>query len=368
MPSTPVLAAAAAVEAIQLLAAALLVQRLRRRVHALTRAADLDDLTGLPGRRGLYQAHRTLRAAGASPGILLLDLSLFKDVNDTFGHDAGDQVLRQIAARLATVATRSGGLAGRLGGDEFVLLLPDATVPDRLVEAAGHVHQALTDPIRVADVPEPVTVTCVIGLAAPGTPREPDRPFRAADVALYHARHHRQPFALYQPGMTYPAAAHRHGPRLRDRRPAPPIAVVDTPLFARLSAGQVSTDVAHPDDIADLQQVLEVLDPAGRDFGTDVADLVARCADHHVLRYHAPVTAISIQPTTLGDTRDGGFLVLVHLGDAVTLASTQIHPRAFHHKPARAAVDVLTTIAETACQLYNAYRATATAALPRGRR
>jgi len=193
---------------------------------------------------------------------------------------------------------------------------------------------------------------------APAAPA--DRPFRAADIALYHARHHGQPYAIYTPGMVHPAAADRRGPRLRDRRCAPQVARFDLAFFRRLVAGQVSSDVAHNDDIADLQNLLEVLDPATRHFGTDVADLVARCLDHGVLQLHSPLTHVRIEATTVGEYRDGGFLILVTIADAVTLTSAQIHPRDFTHRGDHTGEHVLAAVAETVCRLYGNYQALST--------
>jgi hypothetical protein len=77
-------------------------------------------------------------------------------------------------------------------------------------------------------------------------------------------------------------------------------------------------------------------------------------------RRHAlpgPITDVSVHPTTDGEARDGGFLLLVRLDNAVTVASDQIHPRVFHSQRPHAANLVLTEIAETVCRVYDTYRA-----------
>ncbi|MEU7925069.1 GGDEF domain-containing protein [Micromonospora sp. NPDC049107] len=346
-----VIAAIATAEVLQAVAVGLKLRHLHTRIATIAATAGRDYLTGIAGRRGLHDAHRDMTIAGTPPGVLLLDLTLFKDVNDT-----GDDLLSAVAARLHTVATALHGLAGRLGGDEFVLLLPHATTSPQLLDAAASVQQALAEPITIDGAPEPLQVTCVIGLAPPTATPVPGTPFRAADIALYHARHHRQTHAVYHPGMTYPTAADRHGARLRDQRPAPPVAVFDTTRFQHLAAGDVSSAIAHPDDIAELNGILEVLDPGSRDFGTDVHDLLARCVDHGAMRYRDPISDVSVHPTTVGEARDGGFLLLVRIDNAVTVASDQIHPRMFHQRP-RPADLVLTEIAETVCRVYDTYRA-----------
>ncbi|RSM47980.1 hypothetical protein DMB66_47170 [Actinoplanes sp. ATCC 53533] len=348
----------AVLEVLQACAVAALTLRLLRRNTILQRAATTDELTGLPNRRGLHQAYAALTERGRRPATLMLDLARFKQVNDCYGHDTGDALLRHVAMQLTAVADRIGGVVGRLGGDEFAVLLPDRS--DRtLLDAVHDVAQALALPTAVPEAAEPVPVSAVIGAARPTLAAPADRPFRAADIALYHARHHRQPYAIYTPGMVHPAATSRHGPRLRDRRCTPRVAAFDTALFHRLAAGQVSSDVAHHDDIAELQSLLEVLNPTSRSLGSDTAELVIRCLDHGALQLQSPLTHVRIEATTVGDYRDGGFLVLVTIADTITLTSTQIHPRDLAGLGKRTAEQLLAVVADTACQLYDSYRALA---------
>ena len=329
-----------------------------RCITVLRRAATIDELTGLPNRRGLYQAYAVLARRGLRPAVLMLDLTRFKQVNDRYGHDAGDALLRHVATQLTEVADRTGAVAGRLGGDEFALVLPDRT-DESLLDTVHAVERALAAPAVVSDVATPMPVSAVVGAARP-TPAAPaDRPFRAADIALYHARHHRQPHAIYTPGMLHPAAADRHGPRLRDRRCAPLVAAFNTSFFRRLAAGQVSTDFAHHDDIAELQSLLKSLDPTSRRFGTDAAELVTRCLEHGALQLHSPLTHVRIEATTVDECRDGGFLVLVTIADTVVLASAAILPRDIGGPHDRTAENLVAVVADTACRLYDDYRALA---------
>lgn len=158
------------------------------------------------------------------------------------------------------------------------------------------------------------------------------------------------------------------GPRHTGRLSAEPdLVTFDRDRFDRLATGEVSSDVAHLDDLADLECLLEVLDPRGRDFGTDVADLVASCLEHRALRLLPPVTSVSISPTVLGESRDGGFLVLVTVAGACTLASDRTHTGDFDRRGITAARAVLATVAATACALYDAYLTTATTTLGPGR-
>ncbi|TFC86625.1 diguanylate cyclase [Cryobacterium sp. TmT2-59] len=95
--------------------------------------ARTDDLTGLPNRRALHSdvPLRLGARQGGRNALLLLDLDRFKEVNDSLGHDVGDLLLIQVAARLSRQA-RSGDLLARLGGDEFALLFDDVGGDDRL--------------------------------------------------------------------------------------------------------------------------------------------------------------------------------------------------------------------------------------------
>ena len=111
-----------------------------------------DELTGLPNRALLFdrcaQALLAAERTGTTVGVLLLDLERFKEVNDTFGHHYGDELLRQVGPRLADVL-RGVDTVARLGGDEFAVLLPDVT-DDEAVRVAQRAVRALRLPITVA--------------------------------------------------------------------------------------------------------------------------------------------------------------------------------------------------------------------------
>ena len=147
-----VIAVIAAVELLQATAVGLLLRRLTRRLAALSASVGMDHLTGLANLGGLHHAYRTLAATGTAPVVLLLDLTGFKQINDQHGHDAGDDVLRAVATRLATLAADNGVVAGRLGGDEFVLLLPGHTAPGDLAALVDAIRAAVGNPIHVGDV------------------------------------------------------------------------------------------------------------------------------------------------------------------------------------------------------------------------
>lgn len=163
----------------------------RHRVQArLAHQATHDELTGLPNRHlvvdRLHQAV-TRRRRGLDPlTVLFVDLDDFKDVNDEHGHAAGDQVLRQVADRLASVVRPNDTLA-RLGGDEFVVVLEglDEAGADLLVE---RIRRVLAVPMAVSDQDRPVTVAASIGVAAAGPDETAADLLARADAAMYEAK------------------------------------------------------------------------------------------------------------------------------------------------------------------------------------
>ena len=159
--------------------------------HSLELAVT-DPLTGLHNRRYMAgQLGALVRRAGMGGepvSALLIDIDHFKRINDTFGHDVGDEVLREFAVRLAT-NVRAIDLACRLGGEEFVVIMPDSGL-----EAAGRVAERLRlhvsgAPFRVPGVDEPLSVTVSIGVAATlGETDTPDALIKRADAAVYDAK------------------------------------------------------------------------------------------------------------------------------------------------------------------------------------
>ena len=181
-----------------------------------------DPVTGMLNRAGLLAAHATLTAADTAGPIVvvLIDLDDFKPVNDTHGHDRGDDVLAAIGARITDIAALHGGTAARLAGDEYAALLPART--DDLARVADTFVALISQPVHLTTDGGPVTVTVTasVGLAlADATDPLDQVALRRADIAMYHAKKNgRNRHAVYEPGMAMPAAEHRRGPRLRDRR------------------------------------------------------------------------------------------------------------------------------------------------------
>ncbi|WP_241840145.1 EAL domain-containing protein [Frankia sp. CcI49] len=155
-----------------------------------------DGLTGLPNRTALLETmHRAVdraRSCRRRVGLLFIDLDGFKTVNDSLGHQAGDQLLRDVAERLRGTA-RKGDLVARLCGDEFAVLCDGDPTLASLREIADRVTNGLAVPRTLAG--QPVAVTASVGIAlldkGPNNhtePRDADGLLRAADLAMYAAK------------------------------------------------------------------------------------------------------------------------------------------------------------------------------------
>jgi diguanylate cyclase (GGDEF)-like protein/PAS domain S-box-containing protein len=153
--------------------------------------ATTDFLTGAANRRRLMdrlqiEVDRVRRHPDLRCSVLSIDLDLFKRVNDSRGHAAGDAVLRHVA-RLMQLSTRHNDLVARSGGEEFMLLLPDTDGPEALVLAERLRARIAADSVQVLGQPVPQTVSIGIGLIAP-TDTTPDPVLARADAALYEAK------------------------------------------------------------------------------------------------------------------------------------------------------------------------------------
>ena len=166
-----------------------LTEKRRSQEHA-SRLAHFDSLTGLANR---FQMAQTLERILAAPNpaqrfcaVFLLDLDRFKQVNDTMGHPAGDELLKQVAQRLEhTVA--NAGRVGRLGGDEFQVIVPGSHKRDDLAELARRIIHNLSLPYQLEG--HRVVIGASVGVAlAPDDGVTSEALIRNADLALYAAK------------------------------------------------------------------------------------------------------------------------------------------------------------------------------------
>lgn len=166
-------------------------KRLIREQERLAHASLTDELTGLLNRRAYDRrlAEETARAEryGTELSVLVLDLDNFKEVNDTYGHAAGDSLLRAVGV-LLRAELRTTDIAARYGGDEFALVLPEVNKT-----GAWAVAEKIRSSLRRLSVDagsgEFVSTTCSVGVASVNeAAREPDDVMRAADTALYAAK------------------------------------------------------------------------------------------------------------------------------------------------------------------------------------
>ncbi len=202
-----------------------LLAGLRRQEERLQHEAGHDALTGLANRATFRAA---LASAGAGATVLLVDLDDFKTVNDSLGHDVGDELL----IALAEVLRKSNGMPVRIGGDEFAVLLPGGEPGEPVARA---ILDALNEPLGA----HRLLVQASIGIATAG-PGAVDNVLREADIAMYAAKQRGKASCVrYQPGMAEPVVAHmRLGGELRRALDRGEFGVVYQPVV-ELATGRV---------------------------------------------------------------------------------------------------------------------------------
>ena len=175
----------------------------------LTHQAFHDALTGLAN-RALFRdrlGHAMARARGTGGyGVLFIDLDDFKTVNDSLGHAAGDELLREMTGRLR-LCLRDGDTAARLGGDEFAILLEDVEGDDHCTDIARRLLEALSQPFEIGgtEVTTGASIGIAVGQAGPASPEDL---MRNADLALYDAKNAgKNRFAVFAPTMHEAALA-----------------------------------------------------------------------------------------------------------------------------------------------------------------
>ena len=207
----------------------------RKMAEHMARLAQHDFLTGLPNRVLLLdrvgQAVAQARRSCKHVALLFVDLDRFKHVNDSLGHEAGDRLLKEIAARLKA-CVRAADTVCRQGGDEFVVLLPEAPG----INEVAHIAEKLLEACRRRHTidGQDVHVGASIGISLfPDDGIDVDALTRNADAAMYHAKAiGRNNFQFYTPGheragarapgAREPAAARAAAQRVRPALPAHP--------------------------------------------------------------------------------------------------------------------------------------------------
>ncbi|ANL46361.1 response regulator PleD [Rhizobium phaseoli] len=166
--------------------------RLRASVKQTIELAVTDPLTGLYNRRYLDNHLNVLfnrsMARGRPLSVLITDIDRFKQVNDTYGHDGGDEVLREFANRVRSTI-RGADLACRYGGEEFVVAMPD-TSPEVAAAVAERLRAAVESaPFMLKHAGQALNVTASFGIASRmGSVLTPDQLMKQADLALYEAK------------------------------------------------------------------------------------------------------------------------------------------------------------------------------------
>ncbi len=172
-----------------------LIEELARKNRELEKLSLLDGLTDIPNRRWFDKVFtqewlRAARKAGAI-SLMMIDIDCFKNYNDTYGHQAGDECLRKVAKSLGRALKRSGDFVARYGGEEFAAILPNTEAKNAL-QVAEKMHRNISDlkiPHRASDAGEQISVSIGIGSAIPAERRlEASSLISLADEALYRAK------------------------------------------------------------------------------------------------------------------------------------------------------------------------------------
>lgn len=188
-----------------------LTERLRAARMAAESQALTDALTGLANRRAMDLAvERQLADPETAFAVLHIDLDLFKAVNDTHGHAAGDRVLQEVGVVLRA-DLRRGDVAGRVGGDEFLLLVADCTDPEALGALADRLIARLERPVPFEDAMLRISASIGIATTADYAERPSmDEMLADTDMALYRAKHGgRGRFAIHGAADLPPVPARR---------------------------------------------------------------------------------------------------------------------------------------------------------------
>ena len=163
-----------------------------------------DELTGIPNRAHFHRAFEhalaTTQRYGLRCALMVVDLDRFKNINDTIGHEAGDQLLKQVAARLRA-CLRDSDIIARLGGDEFVILMLDASSVEAVSAVALKILEATSRPLLIDD--QEFLITASIGISTyPHDGSDMQTLLKNSDVAMYRAKESgKNGFQYFSPEM-----------------------------------------------------------------------------------------------------------------------------------------------------------------------
>jgi diguanylate cyclase (GGDEF)-like protein len=170
-------------------------RQLQEARRQLTDLANIDELTGLGNRRLVNQVLRDevnrARRKGGWLSVILLDVDFFKRYNDTYGHPAGDEVLKRIAKVMQGATARAGEVVARYGGEEFIVVLPGASPQDaeRTAERLKSFVSRENIPHSASEVADRVTISQGVLSVQPDEEVDPGVLIDRADAALYRAKH-----------------------------------------------------------------------------------------------------------------------------------------------------------------------------------
>ncbi|NKX53313.1 putative bifunctional diguanylate cyclase/phosphodiesterase [Arthrobacter mobilis] len=226
---------------------------LRRAHQAMSLMAMTDALTGLANRAALAErineALERTPDGRRTPALLLLDLNSFKQINDSFGHEAGDRVLVAVGQRLRE-AVREGDTVARLGGDEFAILIPEATV-DQALATANRILAVLGRSIQLDEMN--VWPQASIGLCVAEPGQTAQELLLEADTAMYEAKKDRRAsIKMFQPPMLFSRQLHNQmAAELRDAIAAGEFTLYYQPVVelatGRIRGAEVLVRWNHPE-------------------------------------------------------------------------------------------------------------------------
>lgn len=167
------------------------ISMLKQRENEIHKMATTDPLTGLPNRTvmedRIHQAATKADRNGTRLAVMFLDLDKFKNINDTYGHEAGDQLLIEFGTRIRKTLRTSDTLS-RFGGDEFLVLLPEVSNANGAMYTASKIIEALKKPFLINGVE--IVVSSSIGVAVyPDIVEDSHELIRMADEAMYKSKH-----------------------------------------------------------------------------------------------------------------------------------------------------------------------------------